>query len=138
MENSFNIHLAGTRLVFREEENPQAKLIANARNDKLFEDRADVAQLDREVRYVIGGQEDASHAFRVVVLPEQWSTAPWETVADADQPANWDERLPLLVLPASPDEPGPTLGPWLRDHLQTRRNAVRFLPPACGQHESLS
>ena len=132
VENSFNIHQAGTRLVFREEENPQAKLIASARNDKLFEDRADIAQLASEVRYVIGGQEAVSQAFRVVVLPEQWSTAPWESVADGDQPSNWDERLPLLVLPASPDEPGPTLGPWLRDHLQARRNAVRFLLPRAG------
>ena len=134
----FNIHQEGSRLVFREEENPQAKLIASARNDKLFEDGTDVAQLTREVRYVIGGQEAVSQAFRVVVLGEQWSVAPWESVADGDQPSNWDERLPLLVLSASPDEPGATLGPWLRDHLQTRRNAVRFLLPRGGQHRPLS
>ena len=36
------------------------------------------------------------------------------------------------MLPASPDEMGPTLGPWLRDHLQSRRNAVRFLLPRAG------
>ena len=34
--------------------------------------------------------------------------------------------------PPVPDEPGPTLGPWLRDHLQSRRNAVRFLLPRAG------
>ena len=134
VENSFNIHQAGARLIFREEENPQAKLIASARNDKLFEDRADVAQLASEVRYVIGGQEAVSQAYRVVVLPEQWSIAPWEAVADDDQPSNWDERLPLLVLPGSPDEPGPTLGPWLRDHLQAQQER-RALPAAAGgQH----
>src|SRR5207248_1981355 len=37
-DNSFNIHNDGNRLVFREEENPQAKLMAFARNDKLFTD----------------------------------------------------------------------------------------------------
>ena len=132
VENSFNIHQDGTRLVFREEENPQAKLIASARNDKLFADRADVEQLTREVRYVIGGQEGIAQAFRVVVLPERWAAAPWKSVADGDRPDAWDERLPLLVLPVSPDEPGPALGPWLRDHLQTRRNAVRFLLPRAG------
>ena len=131
-ENSFNIHQDGTRLLFREEENPRAKLIANARNDRLFEDRADIEQLAKEVRYVIGGQEGISQAFRVVVLPERWASSPWESVADGDRPDNWDERLPLLVLPASPDEMGPTLGPWLRDHLQSRRNAVRFLLPRAG------
>ena len=118
--------------MFREEENPQAKLIANARNDRLFEDRADVEQLAKEVRYVIGGQEEISQASRVVVLPERWASSPWESVADGDRPSTWDDRLPLLVLPASPDEMGPTLGPWLRDHLQSRRNAVRFLLPRAG------
>ena len=131
-ENSFNIHQDGTRLVFREEENPQAKLIANARNDKLFADRADQEQLAKEVRYVISGQEGVSQAFRVVVLPLNWSTAPWESIEDSDRPQNWDERLPLLVLPVSPETVGPTLGIWLRDHLQTRRNAVRFLLPTVG------
>ena len=46
------------------EENPQAKLIANARNDKLFTDGSDLEQLAREVRYVISGQEDVSKAFQ--------------------------------------------------------------------------
>ena len=129
VENSFNIHQDGTRLVFREEENPQAKLIANAHNDKLFTDGSDIEQLAREVRYVISGQEDISKAFQIIVLPSNWSSAPWASVEDKLMPQSWDERIPLLVLPASPKKVGPTLGPWLRDHLQTRRNAVRFLLP---------
>jgi len=129
VDNSFNIHPDGTRLVFREEENPRAKLIASARNDKLFTDGADYDQLRKEVRYVIGGQEGVAKAFRVIVLPSNWAKDPWGAVDDADKPHSWDERLPLLVLPASPGKIGPTLGPWLRDHLQSRRNAVRFLLP---------
>ena len=132
VENSFNIHQDGTRFVFREEENPQAKLIASARNDKLFDDGADLKQLAKEVRYVISGQEGVSKAFRVVVLPSNWSSAPWDSVENGDLPQNWDERLPLLVLPSSPEKVGPTLGPWLRAHLQNRRNAVRFLLPRGG------
>ena len=132
VENSFNIHQDDTRLIFREEENPQAKLIASARNDRLFDDGTDMEQLTKEVRYVISGQEGLSNAFRVVVLPENWSSAPWDSFEDSDKPQNWDERLPLLVAPVSPDEPDSTLGPWLRDHLQERRNAVRFLLPQAG------
>ena len=46
---------------FREsEENPQAKLMACARNDKLFTDGSDLAQLAKEVRYVIGGTEEVA------------------------------------------------------------------------------
>jgi hypothetical protein len=69
IENSFNIHQDGPRLVFREEENPQAKLMACARNDKLFTDGSDLAQLAKEVRYVIGGSEEVAKNFRVIALP---------------------------------------------------------------------
>ena len=65
VENSFNIHEVGTRLVFKEEENPQARLIASARNDKLFQDGSDREQLRKEARYVLGGDEDVAKAFRV-------------------------------------------------------------------------
>ena len=102
VENSFNIHRDGPRLVFREEENPQARLIASARNDRLFEDGSDRDQLAKEVRYVIGGGDHVTQAFRVVILRSGWEAAPWEAVDDADRPEHWDERLPLLVLPVSP------------------------------------
>ena len=131
-ENSFNIHQDRTRLLFREEENPQAKLIANARNEKLFTNGSDRQRLSKEVRYAISGQSGVSQAFRVVVLPSKWSSAPWESVEDADKPQDWDQRIPFLVLPVSLEALAPILGRWLRDHLQTRRNAVRFLLPKVG------
>jgi hypothetical protein len=132
VENSFNIHQDGSRLVFREEENPQAKLIANARNDKLFGDGSDRQQLAREVRYVIGGTENVAKAFRVVVLGSNWTAEPWAGVEEGDLPAQWDERIPLLVVPEPPDKVEPRLGTWLKERLQTRRNAVRFLLPREG------
>ena len=64
-------------LVFKEEENPQAKLIACARNDKLFSDGSDLTQLAKEVRYVIGGGDEVAKAFRVIALPVTWLTDPW-------------------------------------------------------------
>ena len=132
VENSFNIHQDGVRLVFREEENPQAKLIANARNDKLFADGSDRQQLAREVRYVIGGAESVAKTFKVIVLGPNWNGEPWVGVDETDQPAQWDDRIPLLILPEPPDKVPARLGPWLRDKLQKRRNAVRFLLPRDG------
>jgi hypothetical protein len=38
----------------------------------------------------------------------------------------------LLVLPEAPDKLGERLGRWLKDHLQKRRNVVRFLLPRQG------
>jgi hypothetical protein len=132
VENSFNIHQEGTKLLFREEENPRAKLMAYARNDKLFADGSDQAQLARQMRYVIGGSDEVAKAFRVVALPEAWASDPWVSLDEDEQPDRWDGRLPILVLPEEPDKLESTLGRWLKDKLQKRRNTVRFLLPRAG------
>ena len=132
VENSFNIHQDGLRLVFREEENPQAKLMACARNDKLFTDGSDLDQLAKEVRYVIGGTEEVAKTYRVIALPGTWESDPWSAVDEAERPERWDDRLPILVLPEEPDKIDERLGRWTKDHLQKFRNTVRFLLPRAG------
>ncbi|WP_247711953.1 DUF499 domain-containing protein [Qipengyuania qiaonensis] len=132
VENSFNIHQDGPRLVFREEENPRAKLMACARNDKLFTDASDQAQLSKQVRYVIGGTDEVAKLFRVIALPKSWHTDPWSALDESEQPDRWDDRLPILVLPEEPENIAPALGRWLKDHLQKRRNTIRFLLPRSG------
>jgi len=132
VENSFNIHQDDPRLVFKEEENPRAKLMACARNDKLFTDGSDLAQLAREVRYVIGGTEEVAKTFRVIALPKAWTSDPWGSIDESEHPDRWDDRLPILVLPEEPEILGAGLGRWLKDHLQKRRNTVRFLLPRSG------
>lgn len=132
VENSFNIHQDGPRLVFREEENPQAKLMACARNDKLFPGGTDLAHLAKEVRYVIGGTEEVAKTFRVIALPKAWLSDPWSALDESEQPDRWDDRLPILVLPEEPDGIEQRLGRWLKDHLQKRRNTIRFLLPRAG------
>ncbi len=132
VENSFNIHEDGNRYIFKEEENPQAKLISSARNDKLFQEGQDSAHLAREVRYVLAGSSDIATRFRVVVLSQYWKNNPWQDVDESDQPSQWDDRIPILVLPESPGKPDALLGTWLRDNLQSNRNVVRFLLPQDG------
>ena len=132
VENSFNIHQDGTRLLFREEENPRAKLMAYARNDKLFADGADQAQLARQVRYVIGGGDEVARAFRVIALPQSWRTNPWEPLDETERPEQWDDRLPIVVLPEEPEKLEAALGRWIKDHVHKRRNTVRFLLPRAG------
>lgn len=132
VENSFNIHQDGPRLVFKEEENPQAKLIACARNDKLFSDGSDLIQLAKEIRYVIGGGDEVAKAFRVIALPVKWLTDPWSTLDESEQPDHWDDRVPILVLPEEPDKLNERLGHWIKDNLQKRRNTIRFLLPRSG------
>jgi hypothetical protein len=132
VENSFNIHQEGPKLVFREVENPRAKLMACARNDRLFSDGSDQAQLAKQIRYVIAGTDDVAKTFRVIALPQSWQTDPWTKLDEAEQPERWDERLPILVLPEEPDNINQRLGRWIKDHLQKRRNAIRFLLPRSG------
>ncbi len=132
VENSFNIHQDGPRMVFREQENPQAKLIACARNDKLFSDGSDLAKLAKEVRYVIGGAEEVAKTYRVIALPGSWLSDPWSSLDEAERPERWDGRLPIIVLPEETDKLDERLGSWIKDHLQKRRNTIRFLLPRPG------
>jgi len=132
VENSFNIHEDGNRYIFREEENPQAKLIANARNDKLFQHNEDRTHLAKETRYVLEGSSGVDLPYRVIVLPQAWKTNPWTEMDESDMPANWRNRIPILVLPEAPPKVDPVLGEWLRANLQTNRNVVRFLLPRDG------
>lgn len=132
IENSFNIHQDGLRLVFREEENPQAKLMSCARNNKLFSDGSDLAQLAKEVRYVIGGADEVAKTFRVIALPKSWLSDPWSLLDESEQADHWDDRIPILVLPEEPDKINECLGRWIKDHLQKRRNSIRFLLPRAG------
>src|SRR5690348_8570167 len=86
VDNSFNIHRDGDRFVFREDENPQAKLMAFARNDRQFVDGADHRQLAREIRYVIGGTDEVARSFQVIVLPQDWLDDPWKGLDDSEKP----------------------------------------------------
>ncbi|MBQ5516117.1 MAG: hypothetical protein IIT88_03420 [Acetobacter sp.] len=131
VENSFNIHKENRRLVFRTEENPRAKLLAYARNDKHFIDHSDQEHLAKQIEYVIG---DKAPQCRVIALLPSWRTDPWSHVKETDRPEAWqDDRLPILVLPEPPetlDRPlEEILGVWLKEHVRQRRNTIRFLLP---------
>ncbi|MDQ3621673.1 MAG: DUF499 domain-containing protein [Verrucomicrobiota bacterium] len=135
-ENSFNIHPAGNRLLFKETENAEGKLLAHAKNDRAFASGGpqagrDLEMLASQVRYVIGGSEDISRGNRVVVLLGNWRNDPWAHVAKADRPDKWDDcRQVLVVLSEFPENHETLLGAWLKTHVSQRRNTVRFLLPA--------
>ena len=84
------------------------------------------------MRYVIGGSDEVAKTFRVIALPKSWVNDPWTALDEAEQPDKWDDRLPILVLPEEADKLDATLGCWLKDQLQKRRNTVRFLLPRAG------
>ena len=95
VENSFNIHLQGDRLLFKDEENPQARLMASARNDKLFAAGQPMAgqdqdQLAKEVRYVVG--DTTAKQYRVVVLGPNWLTTPWDDLDESERPERWTDN----------------------------------------------
>lgn len=133
INNSFNIHEVGSKLIFKEEENPQAKLLAFARNNKLFQDGSDIDQLAKEVRYVIGGAEDITPKYKVVVLRDNWFLNPWESLEENDHPSRWDNRIPIIVIPEYIEKTDETLGKWLKEHIAVKRNTIRFLLPQQGQ-----
>ena len=132
VDNSFNIHQVGTRLVFKREENARSKLLAHAKNDKLFQHGEDIEHLAKEIRSVISDPEDVSKKYRVVVLKKKWQSDPWSEFEEKEQPKSWDGRLPLLVVPDYPAKHEAVLGKWLAEHMQDGRNTIRFLLPQKG------
>lgn len=127
-DSSFNIHRQASRLLFKNEVNPQAKLLAHAKNDKLFQQDEDIDHLAKEIRYALVGEGAQSNLYRTIVLKKQWRTDPWAEVEEKDNPVNWDNRLPVVVLPKSSVD-NKELGGWLNAHVSKSRNTVRFLLP---------
>jgi Protein of unknown function (DUF499) len=130
VENSFNIHQQGSVYQFKEEENPRARVMATARNERQFSDGRDLQHLAKEIRYVFAGGDQVAKSWRVVALPRDWDTDPWSKLELNEQPSEWkDGRLPILVLPEQPDNLNAKLGAWLKAHLTERRNIPRYLLP---------
>lgn len=127
--NSYNIHKIGSRLVFKIEENARTRLLAHARNDKLFQNGEDTDFLAAEIRHCIGGDVQVSGQYRTIVLKREWNNTPWDEVEEKERPQAWDAKIPLVVLPVHPEKPGPVLGLWLKSFVPQGRNTVRFLLP---------
>lgn len=125
-ENSFNIHRTGGRLVFLNEDNPQSKLLAHAKNDRFFVGGEDANYLAQEIRYVLGGQEEISSVGRIIVLKKDWEGSPWKDVEECDKPENWDGRIPHIVIPKG-EIKSKDLGNWLKNNITRYRNTVRFI-----------
>jgi len=132
VNNSFNIHEQGEKLLFKQEENPQAKLLAFARNDKLFKDKSDMTRLAKEIAYVLSGPGELAAKYRVIVLKRDWQTDPWTDVSESEHPSRWDTRVPVVVVPEYTDRMEEVLGGWLSKHISVKRNTVRFLLPKAG------
>lgn len=137
VDNSFNIHQVGGRLLFRQEENARAKLLSYAKNNKLFREGEhagkDIEHLAEVIQYVLGGDMQISAKYRVLMLKTHWQSDPWSDFDERFHPKTWDDkRLNVLVLPEYPDKLNATLGEWLKTHLQENRNTIRFLLPQKG------
>lgn len=131
-ETSFNIHEQGlSRIVFRDEENPEARLLAHARNDKLFQDdQRDLHFLRKFTHALIAGDDQSP--YRILALPPYWQTNPWANMDPEENPTQWDHRIPVIIVPECPDDENSALGEWLKTNLSVRRNTVRFLLPKKG------
>lgn len=133
VNNSFNIHEQGEKLIFMKEENPQAKLLAFARNDRVFQDDSDIARLAKEIAYTISGPSEVASKYRVIVLKKDWQSNPWKELNEADHPNKWgDNRIPLIVVPEYVEKMEEVLGKWLNRNVSEKRNTIRFVLPKSG------
>lgn len=129
VSNSFNIHQHGDRFLFRQEENPKAKLLSFAQNDRAFQDGTDIARLMKEIRALISGKEEVSSQFKIIVLGKKWERDPWSEVSEKELPSSWGELIPIIVIPERPSDINESLGKWLKNHIQVKRNKLRFILP---------
>lgn len=137
VNESFNIHgepSGDQRLWFSVPENPKTKLLASARNDRLFEsERDDKGYLRSTLVHLLSAVDGiTSPPSRVVVLGPDWETDPWKDQKESDLPAKWDCPM-LIVVPSLCPKPDETLGSWVATHVQRNRNMVRFLLPKSDQ-----
>ena len=124
---SFNVHLVGERLVFRVEENPRAKLVASAKNDKQFDQGQDLEYLQRTILHLLSPADAAMAVVsRIVVLGPSWESQPWTGLTADERPDTWREPVVMVLPEYVADE---RLARWLTDHVPGRRNLVRFLLP---------
>ncbi len=110
-------------MVLKVEENPRTRLLAQARNDRLFQNGADADLVATQIRRMLESDPLGKSLCRTIVLGDGWLDGNW------DEPAANDRRIPLLVLPETPANLHATLGGWLKRHLRANRNTVRFLLP---------
>jgi hypothetical protein len=126
-ENSFNIHEITGRLLFKNEENPHAKLLAFARNDRQFENGEDINYLGLQIRKVLCDR--FSQTDRLIVLKPDWRNEPWDELDETEHPHKWDNRQPYIVVPEFPDNCDKTMGQWLKSNMPLHINTVRFIFP---------
>lgn len=128
---SFNVWEEGGRLSFRREENPKSRLLASARNDKLFANGQDISYLERAALAALNPMDAATSVVsRLIVLGRDWESDPWSRRTGDDLPTQWREPMVLALPEFVPEE---RLARWLRDKVSARRNLVRFLMPAPGR-----
>jgi len=124
---SFNVWEEGGRLIFKREENPTSRLLASARNDKLFARDEDLAYLERATLAALNPIDAATSVVsRLIVMGRDWETDPWSRKTGDDLPTQWREPIVLSLPEFVPEE---RLARWLRDKVSARRNLVRFLMP---------
>lgn len=134
-DNAFKIHREQTgarRFYLSLEDNAETKLKAHARNDKLFNEGQDKQYLRDTLTHLLSSPDGVTQPpCRVIALGEAWEAAPWNIVAETDQPKYWDRQV-LIIVPEGIGHPAETLGPWLATNVQQRRNTIRFLLPKAG------
>jgi hypothetical protein len=119
------LHRRGSRLVFLNEEKPQAKLMVHAQNDRLFQAGEGIAHLADEIRYTLGGTEVAACNYRIVVLRRDRQSKPWNDIDELDAAADPSAQyrawrlVPRPWLPEE-DQPGRLSDPGPRRPVAAR------------------
>lgn len=79
-DNSYNVHDIQGRYVFKVDENPRTKVLAHARNPKLFQQGQDVEKILKIIEATFAPRTSADRdRFRYSILGREWRSAPYSS-----------------------------------------------------------
>lgn len=135
LENSFNIHYENGLYRFKESDNPQAKLLAYSRNEKLFEDERDKTFLSEQIKKALQNPHSISeNKDQLVVMPWNWQKIEIDEKLENNNLLSQDHELTFVVIPEYPTNLQEVMGNWVKEKISKNRNSFVFILPRdeCG------
>jgi hypothetical protein len=134
-ENSYNVHEKQGLYFFDIPENARTKVLAHARNAKLFEQGQDIEKIMAMVEYTFAPKMSADRdRFRWTVLGKQWRDYPFRAGTFKGKHPSQDlgDGQPCYVFIPEPLDNGNRklhLSRLLADHIHRYKNLVRIVMP---------
>jgi len=135
LDNSYNVHEKQGRYFFDIPENARTKVLAHARNSKLFEQGQDIEKILAVLEWTFAPKNNADRErFRWTILGKNWRVEPFRSGTFKGKHPSQDlgDGQPCYVFIPEALADGnlkQAVGGFLSNHVQRYKNLVRFVVP---------